>query len=83
MPQREETALSILDSPAPVLARRYLKVLSLAFAQTHVADHPEYQTYLTPAYGQSISQAPMPLRLVQSLTIADLPETVDVACPGA
>lgn len=80
--QREETALPILDSPAPLLARRYLKILSLAFAQTYVADRPEYQTYLTAAYVQSIRQAPMPLRLVQSLTIAELPETISFDCPG-
>lgn len=72
----------ILNRPDPLLARRYLKVLSLAFAQTYVADRPKYQTYLTPAYVQSISQAPMPLRLVQSLTIADLPETINLTCSG-
>ncbi|NJO67263.1 MAG: alpha/beta fold hydrolase [Leptolyngbyaceae cyanobacterium RM1_405_57] len=81
--QREATALPILDSPDPLLARRYLKILSLAFAQTHVADRPEYQPYLTAAYGQAISQAPMRLRLVHSLAIAELPETIDFTCPGA
>jgi predicted dienelactone hydrolase len=79
-PQEDVLPLG-LTSPAPLLARRYLKALSLAFAQTYVADRPEYQAYLTTGYAHSISQAPMPLRLVRSFSLAELPGTIELACP--
>lgn len=58
-------------------ARRYLKLLSVAFAQTHVANRPEYQSYLGAAYAQSISQVPLELSLVQSLTVTQLDRALD------
>jgi len=61
-----------LIGPNPALARRYLKALSVAFAQTHVAKRPEYQPYLRSAYAKAISQAPLDLSLVQSLTAKQL-----------
>ena len=58
----------LLSGPAPELARQYIKALSLAFMQTHLADQSDYQTYLTADYAQSISQWPLQLTLIRSLT---------------
>ena len=56
-----------LIGPKPALARRYLKALSVAFFQTYIANQPQYRPYLSAAYAQTISQAPLELNLVQSL----------------
>lgn len=56
-----------LIGPKPALARRYLKALSVAFFQTYIANQPQYRPYLSAAYAQIISQAPLELNLVQSL----------------
>lgn len=52
----------------PDLARGYMEAFSVAFFQTYVAHRPEYRAYLTPAYASAISQLPLPLSLVQSLS---------------
>ncbi|GAB1542219.1 alpha/beta hydrolase [Scytonema sp. NUACC21] len=57
-----------LKSPEPALAKRYLKVFSVAFAKTYVANQPEYQSYLSASYAKAIAQAPLDLSLVQLLT---------------
>jgi predicted dienelactone hydrolase len=54
--------------PSPELAQEYMKALSLAFFETYIANRPEYQLYLRASYAQFISQYPLPLSLVQSLT---------------
>jgi len=54
------------------LARRYVEVLSVAFCQTYVAGVKEYLPYLSASYAQTISQAPLNLSLVQSLTATQL-----------
>ncbi len=54
--------------PSPELAQEYIKALSLAFFETYIANKPEYQVYLRASYAQFISQYPLPLSLVQSLT---------------
>lgn len=59
---------ALLAGPAPDLARQYIKALSVAFMQTHLADQPAYQAYLTSAYTQSISRSPLELTLIRSLT---------------
>jgi len=61
-----------LIGPNPDLTRRYLQGLSVAFAQTHLANQPQYQPYLGSAYANVISQAPLDLSLVQSLTTKQL-----------
>lgn len=53
--------------PNPEIAAGYVEALGLAFFETHVAQNPDYATYLSPAYSQTISRAPMPLLLVRSL----------------
>ncbi|MGI0494521.1 alpha/beta hydrolase [Alkalinema pantanalense CENA528] len=53
-----------LIGPNPLLARRYLNGLSLAFFGTYVMNQPEFRPYLTANYTQSISQNPLRLSLV-------------------
>ncbi|GAB1541467.1 alpha/beta hydrolase [Scytonema sp. NUACC21] len=72
-----------LANPNPALTRRYLKAMSLAFAKTHVAGQSEYRDYLNPSYAESISQSPLPLRFVRSLTATQLSPTQNLSCPGA
>jgi predicted dienelactone hydrolase len=61
-----------LNGLEPALAKRYLKVLSVAFAKTYVANQPEYQSYLSASYAKAITQAPLNLSLVQLLTTTQL-----------
>ncbi|WP_181314342.1 alpha/beta hydrolase [Phormidesmis priestleyi] len=62
----------LFAGPDPALTRDYIRALSLAFMQTYVAQHPEYQTYLSASYAQAISQKPIQVDLVRSLTPAQL-----------
>jgi len=66
---------ALLAGPAPELARQYVKALSVAFMQTHLANQPAYQAYLTSAYTQSISRSPLQLTLIRSLTAEQLEQT--------
>lgn len=50
------------------IGQEYLRVLSLAFVQTHVNNQPKFQPYLSAAYAQVLSKPAMPLRLIQNLT---------------
>ena len=59
--------------PDPELARRYIKGLSLAFFQTYVAGRQNYHPYLNPSSARALSQSPMPLYLLRSLTPEQLP----------
>ncbi len=54
--------------PTPEVAQAYMKALSLAFFETHIANKPEYRVYLSASYARFISQYTIPLSLVQSLT---------------
>ncbi len=56
--------------PDPTLARQYVNALSVAFAQTHIANQAPFRPFLTPTYAQYISQPQLPLILVQGF---DLP----------
>ncbi|WP_071190569.1 alpha/beta hydrolase [Trichormus sp. NMC-1] len=58
----------------PALARSYVKALSFPFFQTYVAEQPSYLSYLSADYVNTISQQPLPLSLVQSLTLEQLQE---------
>lgn len=58
--------------PDPAIAFQYIKALSLAFFETYVAEHSEYRPYLNAAYANFVSQNPMPLSLIQSLTPSQL-----------
>ncbi|MFB2922505.1 alpha/beta hydrolase [Aerosakkonema funiforme] len=69
---------SDLPLPEPVLgpdlalARRYTKVLSLAFFQSYVSNLSEYQPYLSASYVESLGQEPLPLSFVRSLSSDEL-----------
>ena len=67
-PRTEPLAIpSQVIGPDPMIARRYMKALSVAFFQTYVAGMSQYRPYLSTDYTQAISQAPISLSLVQSL----------------
>ncbi|KAB8332509.1 alpha/beta hydrolase [Scytonema tolypothrichoides VB-61278] len=72
-----------LAHPHPALARRYLKAMSLAFAKTYVAGQLQYREYLNPSYIKALSQPPLPLFLVRSLTTTQLSQTQNLSCPGS
>lgn len=69
---------SDLPLPEPVLgpdlalARRYTKVLSLAFFQSYVSNLSEYQPYLSASYVESLGREPLPLSFVRSLSSDEL-----------
>jgi predicted dienelactone hydrolase len=62
--------------PDPTIARRYLKILSVAFCQTYVAQVPQYRPYLSASYAEAISQAPVNLSIVQFLPANQLTQSV-------
>lgn len=51
------------------VAQAYLSSLSLAFVRRHGAGDTSFSEYLTPAYGQHLSQPEMPLSIVRSLDL--------------
>lgn len=53
----------------PQLARSYIKVMSLAFMQTHITHQAKYRRFLTNNYARPISQNPMKLNLINSKSI--------------
>ncbi|MGH7998865.1 MAG: hypothetical protein ACREPR_05410 [Brasilonema sp.] len=57
--------------------------MSLAFAKTYVAGELEYRNYLTPSYVETISQLPLPLKLVRSLSAKQLSLRQNLSCPGS
>ncbi|AFZ02409.1 alpha/beta hydrolase [Calothrix sp. PCC 6303] len=59
---------STLIGPNPAIAQTYVKALSVAFFQTHLANQSEYKMYLSPGYGKFISQEPLNLYLLPSFT---------------
>jgi predicted dienelactone hydrolase len=72
-----ETAIG----PAPALARDYMKALSLAFFETYIAGNSDYQPYLSAAYAQFLSENPLPVSLVQSLTAEQLSQEKEKPAP--
>lgn len=57
---------------SPALARRYVKDLSIPFFETYIAQQPSYLPYLSKDYVNKISQQPLPLSLIKSLTSEEL-----------
>ncbi|MFW6358116.1 MAG: hypothetical protein ACOC0N_02700 [Chroococcales cyanobacterium] len=49
-------------------AQSYIKALSLAFFQVHSVNKPEYAAYLETGYATVISENPLNLTVVRSLT---------------
>ncbi|MBD2202904.1 alpha/beta hydrolase [Calothrix sp. FACHB-1219] len=66
-----------LLGPNRAPAYSYIKALSLAFLQTHLLNRSESRTYLQPAYAQYISQSPLNLSLIQSLTPEQLKQALN------
>ncbi|NJL65558.1 MAG: hypothetical protein HC903_31975 [Methylacidiphilales bacterium] len=66
-----------LVGPDPAIAQTYVKSLSVAFFQTHLLNQQQYQPYLSAAYSQYISQKPLDLSFVQSLTTEELQKLID------
>lgn len=58
--------------PSPQTARRYVNALSLSFFRTYVAGTPGHRQYLTARYAQLISEPPLRLNLLTSLTADQL-----------
>lgn len=61
---------------SPALARRYVKALSVPFFETYIAQQSSYLPYLSPDYVNTISQQPLPLSLIKSLTSEQLQEAL-------
>lgn len=62
----------ILRSPAPNLGRKYMYAFTVAFFYAHLAQRSEYFRYLTAAYAKAYGREPLDLRLIRSLTPAQL-----------
>ena len=58
-----------LSGPDPGLARQYLKALGLAFMQTHVVQQSDYRQFLQAGYAQHLSQEPLPLTMMQNVSL--------------
>jgi len=69
--------LGEMVGPDPAIARSYLNALSVAFLQTHLANQPDYRSYLSASYARFVSQAPLNLSLVQSFTAAQLKQAAN------
>ncbi|RMF63933.1 MAG: hypothetical protein D6742_16280 [Cyanobacteria bacterium J069] len=63
-----DTVSLLLSGPSPRLGQEYVRELSLAFLQTHLNNQPAYEAFLTAAYAESISEEPLDLKLVRSLS---------------
>lgn len=62
----------ILRSPGPELGRKYIYALSTAFFNAYLANRQEYLPYLTSAYAETYGQEPLKLKVIESLTPAQL-----------
>ncbi len=65
-----ETALG----PDPRIAYQYMNALSVAFFKTYIAGEPDYRRYLSSTYARTLSEDPLPLELIKSLTAEQLME---------
>ncbi len=65
-----------LIGPNTQLSRSYLQALSTAFFKTHLANQPQYQSYLTGTYVNEIAQEPFKLSLIKSLTMDQLQQAI-------
>ncbi|MBW4558251.1 MAG: alpha/beta hydrolase [Trichormus sp. ATA11-4-KO1] len=70
-----------LLGPDRAPAYSYLKALNVAFWETHLLNRPEYSIYLQPAYAQYLSQAPLNLSLLKSLSADQLNQALKQSNP--
>ncbi|MBH8563856.1 alpha/beta hydrolase [Nostoc sp. CENA67] len=66
-----------LLGPDRTAAYSYLKALSVAFLETHLLNRSEYRSYLQPSYAQFLSQAPLNLSLLNSLSAEQLTQAIN------
>ena len=66
---QSDTLPNELSGPDPALAREYLKALGLAFIKTHVVGQSDYGRFLQAEYAQHLGRDPLPLSLVQNLSL--------------
>ena len=59
------------------IARSYLKVLSVAFFESHLAQQDKFESYLTESYVKSISKQPLPINLLRSLEPSQLKQLIE------
>ena len=57
--------------PDPELAQDYVKAMSVAFLEKHLANDETYQQYLEPAYVASLSQTELPVVLTRNVVLED------------
>jgi predicted dienelactone hydrolase len=62
--------------PNPAIAHRYMDALAVAFFQVTLANQPNYRTYLSAAYAQSISERSLQLSLVRNLRADQLTQNL-------
>jgi predicted dienelactone hydrolase len=62
--------------PDPAIARRYLNAMSVSFFEIFVTKQMSYLAYLGSGYARFISQNPMQLRLVSSLSPTQLSDSL-------
>lgn len=72
----EDASESSATTDSSPIGHQYAEALSTAFFQRYLTDQPADQVYLTDAYIRRLSQEPLPLYLVQSLTLDQL-KTLD------
>jgi predicted dienelactone hydrolase len=60
---------SVLAGPNPIASQNYLKILSVAFFQTHLVKDISFADYLTPSYFANISTPAAQVSLLRSLNI--------------
>lgn len=66
----------LVESPTEV-TRGYVNALGTAFFKTYVAEEPDYERYLGADYGQWVSESPLNLFVVQSLSEAEVSQVLD------
>ncbi|MEO1179777.1 MAG: alpha/beta hydrolase [Cyanobacteria bacterium J06636_28] len=66
---QSDTLPNELSGPDPSLAREYLKALGLAFIKTHVVGQSDHSRFLQAEYAQHLGRDPLPLSLVQTLSL--------------
>ena len=61
----------------PTVTRSYLKTLSVAFFQTHLAQQKQFKLYLTESYLKIISKQPSAINVLRSLSKERLEESIE------
>lgn len=67
--------------PNPVLARRYINALSVAFFGNYLDNRTNYRPLLTAGYVRRISQAPLTVNLIQAFTSPQLNQALEGNTP--